>query len=98
DLEVKIEETSAVIEKRDLPKIDADPMQMRQLIQNLVGNALKFRQPDSPPIITIGATNGQLDGNGPVYTITVEDNGIGFDEKYIDKIFTVFQRLHGRAD
>ncbi|HYJ89763.1 MAG TPA: PAS domain S-box protein [Pyrinomonadaceae bacterium] len=98
DLEVKIEETGAVIETQNLPKVDADPLQMRQLIQNLVGNALKFRRSSVSPVIKISATNGQSDGHGPFYTITVEDNGIGFDEKYLDKIFTVFQRLHGRAE
>ncbi|HKU51612.1 MAG TPA: ATP-binding protein, partial [Nitrospira sp.] len=74
------------------------PSQMRQLIQNLVGNALKFRQPGVEPVVKISGTNGRSNGNGPIYTITVEDNGIGFDEKYLDKIFTVFQRLHGRAE
>jgi PAS domain S-box-containing protein len=98
DLEVKIEETGAVIEICDLPRIDADPLQMRQLMQNLVANALKFRRSEIAPLIKISATNGQSNGHGPVYTITVEDNGIGFDEKYLDKIFTVFQRLHGRAE
>jgi len=98
DLEVKIEETGAAIETRDLPKLDADPLQMRQLIQNLIGNALKFRNADATPIVKISATNGLSNGHGPMYTITVEDNGIGFDEKYLDKIFTVFQRLHGRAE
>jgi PAS domain S-box-containing protein len=98
DLEVKIEETGAVIETCGLPRIDADPLQMRQLMQNLVTNALKFRRSDVAPLIKISATNGQSNDHGPLYTITVEDNGIGFDEKYLDKIFTVFQRLHGRAE
>lgn len=98
DLEVKIEETQAEIELRDLPKIDADPSQMRQLIQNLVGNALKFRDPDVAPHICISATNGTSGDHGAQYTVTVEDNGIGFEEKYTEKIFTVFQRLHGRTD
>jgi len=98
DLEVKLEETGAAIEIFNLPVIDADPLQMRQLIQNLVGNALKFRQPDVAPAVKISAANGRSNGHGPVFTITIEDNGIGFDEKYLDKIFTVFQRLHGRAE
>jgi PAS domain S-box-containing protein len=98
DLEVKIEETGAVIEMHGLPQIVADPLQMRQLMQNLIGNALKFRKDDVAPHITITATNGRSNMNGPIFTITIEDNGIGFDEKYIDKIFTVFQRLHGRTE
>jgi PAS domain S-box-containing protein len=101
DLEVKIEETGASVEIRDLPTVDADPLQMRQLIQNLVGNALKFRNPDSAPVVKIlaGTSNGNgSTPNGHFCTIRVEDNGIGFDEKYLDKIFTVFQRLHGRSE
>jgi PAS domain S-box-containing protein len=98
DLEVKIEETGAVVETHDLPRLNADPLQMRQLIQNLVANALKFRQADVTPVIKVSATNGQSNVHGGIYTITVEDNGIGFDEKYLDKIFTVFQRLHGRTE
>jgi PAS domain S-box-containing protein len=98
DLEVKIEETEAQIDIVDLPKVYADPSQMRQLIQNLVGNALKFRKPEVKPHITISAKNGTSNGSGPLYTVSVEDNGIGFEEKYTDKIFTVFQRLHGRAE
>jgi light-regulated signal transduction histidine kinase (bacteriophytochrome) len=103
DLEVKIEETGAKVELRDLPTVEADPSQMRQLIQNLVGNALKFRRPDITPVVKITAstTNGNGAGeilSGHFCTIRVEDNGIGFEEKYIDKIFTVFQRLHGRAE
>jgi two-component system sensor kinase FixL len=98
DLEVKIEETGAIVETHDLPTLDADPLQMRQLIQNLVGNALKFRRADTVPVIKVSATNGQMNGHGLMYAITIEDNGIGFDEKYLDKIFTVFQRLHGRAE
>ncbi|MBA3352089.1 MAG: PAS domain S-box protein [Blastocatellia bacterium] len=97
DLEVKIEETGATVEMRGLPVIDADPSQIRQLVQNLVGNALKFRRDGVAPIVKISAEPRE-NGNGGAYEITVEDNGIGFDEKYLDKIFTVFQRLHGRAE
>jgi PAS domain S-box-containing protein len=100
DLEVKIEETGATIELKGLPTIDADPMQMRQLMQNLIGNALKFRQKETTPFISISAEPIKSNGNGlgPQCQISVADNGIGFDEKYTDKIFAVFQRLHGRAE
>ena len=105
DLEVKIEETGATVEIENLPTIEADPSQMRQLIQNLVGNALKFRRDDVSPVIKIstGTNVHHANGNGAKEKeqsckITVKDNGIGFDEKYLDKIFTVFQRLHGRAE
>ena len=99
DLEVKIEETGATVEIGDLPVLDADPMQMRQLIQNLVGNALKFRQADTAPIISLSSKPLKVsNGFGKCCEITVKDNGIGFDEKYTDKIFAVFQRLHGRTE
>lgn len=99
DLEVRIEKTRATVEVGDLPKIDADPMQMRQLIQNLIGNALKFHPPDAKPRVKVNAETIAGDfGEGPVCKLTIQDNGIGFDEKYLDKIFAVFQRLHGRQE
>lgn len=100
DLEVKIEETGAAVDFNELPTLDADPMQMRQLIQNLVGNALKFQQVGTAPVITISSQTVNTNGNlyGPHCQIIVKDNGIGFDEKYTDKIFAVFQRLHGRTE
>lgn len=111
DLEIRIEQTGARVEIRDLPKIDADALQMRQLFQNLIGNALKFHRPDEPPVIKVYTKNYSLTGGSfyiageQVHTggdniceIVVEDNGIGFDEKYLDRIFTVFQRLHSRSE
>lgn len=93
DLEVKIEETGAQVQIDPLPVIEADPLQMRQLLQNLVGNALKFQRRDLPPQVHV---YGRLSDNGEQLQLYVEDNGIGFDEKYLDKIFTAFQRLHNR--
>jgi PAS domain S-box-containing protein len=100
DLEVKIEETGATVEIDNMPLVDADPMQMRQLIQNLVGNALKFRKSDITPVINICSKFANLSGgkSDKFLEISVTDNGIGFDEKYADKIFAVFQRLHGRTE
>jgi PAS domain S-box-containing protein len=104
DLEVRITQTKACIELDDLPTINADPLQMRQLLQNLIGNALKFHREEEAPKVKIYSSqlNGH-DGGGmggqptsELCQIIVEDNGIGFDEKYLDRIFTVFQRLHGR--
>ena len=105
DLEIRIEQVGAQVEVGELPTIDADPMQMRQLMQNLLSNALKFHRPDVPPVVTIEAQ--RFDENSPspagdsetpaLCQLTVADNGIGFDEKYLDRIFTVFQRLHGRS-
>ena len=105
DLEVRIQQTGGQVDVGELPGIDADPLQMRQLFQNLVVNALKFHQEGKPPLIRV---RGQIlnppweesAGNGhteELCRITVEDNGIGFDEKYLDRIFILFQRLHGRS-
>ena len=103
DLEVRLEQTGGRVELDDLPVLDADPLQMRQLFQNLIGNALKFRRPGEPPMVRVSAERvGPAGGeSAPVpspfaYRIAFSDNGIGFDEKYLDRIFTVFQRLHGR--
>ncbi len=95
DLEVRIAETAARVEVGDLPIIDADPLQMRQLLQNLIGNALKFRKKGCSPRVRVQAGPDAEDGS---VRLTVEDDGIGFDEKYLDRIFTVFQRLHGRTE
>ncbi|HXG85954.1 MAG TPA: PAS domain S-box protein [Pyrinomonadaceae bacterium] len=93
DLEIRARDSNAQIEAGHLPIIDADPLQMRQLFQNLIGNALKFHRPDTTPIVKISASNG-----GGNCQLTISDNGIGFDEKYLDRIFTIFQRLHGRNE
>ncbi len=92
DLEVRIERTGGRVEVGDMPIIDADPMQMRQLLQNLIGNGLKFHKKE-PPVVKVHAALLDADCQ-----IIVEDNGIGFDEKYLDRIFTIFQRLHGRSE
>jgi PAS domain S-box-containing protein len=101
DLEVRIQETHAQVIVGDLPNLEADALQMRQLFQNLIGNALKFQQPGVLPIIKIECSEENAVDSDPAqsfYCITVSDNGIGFDEKYLDRIFKVFQRLHGRNE
>lgn len=107
DLETRIEREDARVEIGELPVIEADPSQMRQLLQNLIGNALKYRRKDVPPVVKIYAAvikerrAQKRPGNHPTADfsqIIVEDNGIGFDEKYLDRIFMVFQRLHGRKE
>ena len=98
DLEVRIEKSGAEIELQDLPKLEADPMQMRQLMLNLLSNALKFQSPGATPLIKISATTLTPLAREPQCEISVQDNGIGFDERYMDKIFAVFQRLHGRTE
>ena len=104
DLQFKIDKTGAKISSDPLPTLSADPMQMSQLLLNLVGNALKFVKPDTAPIIQITAKatslpclNGEGDGQ-PATEISIQDNGIGFDEAFMDKIFSAFQRLHHRDE
>lgn len=102
DLEVRISETKAVVTVDDLPTVEADRLQMRQLLQNLIGNALKFAKPDTPPKIRVYSeavmdkSTAKKNATIKYYRIMVEDKGIGFDEKYLDRIFSVFQRLHGK--
>lgn len=106
DLEARIEMTQGRVELGQLPAIDAEPLQMRQLIQNLIGNALKFRRPEVQPVVKIEAKvfsglSPQAPPDSPLQDLcelTVSDNGIGFDEKYLDRIFNVFQRLHTRNE
>lgn len=107
DLEVRIEQVKGKIVAEPLPAIDADPVQMRQLFQNLISNALKFHRKDTPPVIRIydasskkmTSDHHKTASSGCLrHEFIVEDNGIGFDEKYLDRIFVVFQRLHGRTE
>jgi signal transduction histidine kinase len=93
DLSAAIERAGAVVHVGELPTIDADALQMRQLMQNLISNALKFRRQDVIPEVTIDATVG----DGKVQ-LTVRDNGIGFEPQYSVRIFRVFERLHGRTE
>jgi PAS domain S-box-containing protein len=93
DLEIRIEQAGAKVEKQTLPSIDCDAVQMHQLLQNLIANALKFHRKDVKPEVTISAELRQ-----GWCVLSVADNGIGFDVKYLDRIFTIFQRLHGRHE
>jgi light-regulated signal transduction histidine kinase (bacteriophytochrome) len=92
DLEVRIASTGGEVQIGELPTIEADPTQMRQLFQNLIGNALKFHQDGEKPVVKVHRSD---DGSG-AFKITIEDNGLGFEERYLDRIFAPFQRLHGR--
>ena len=107
DLEHRIEDTHAEVQLEDLPVIKANHSQMRQLFQNLISNAIKFGKEGQRPVVKISSRQ-VLGRNIPYreiparegkvyYEIKVNDNGIGFDEKYLNRIFTIFQRLHGRS-
>jgi PAS domain S-box-containing protein len=94
DLEVAIEQSGATVTVGPLPTLKADPTQMRQLLQNMLSNALKFRQDGIAPRIAVTST---VDTAAKRCELKVEDNGIGFDEKYLDRLFNLFQRLHGQS-
>ena len=102
DLEVRIEQAQASIEVGELPVIDADPLQMRQLFQNLIANALKFQKPGVPPVVRIFAEEAAAvpgaQPRGRLCGISVQDNGIGFAPKFAEQIFAVFQRLHTKTE
>ncbi len=99
DLEARIQQTGGEVRIGVLPTVHADPTQMRQLLQNLIGNGLKFHRPDAVPLVQVHAQLGRPPGgDAEVCQLTVEDNGIGFDDKYLGRLFQVFQRLHGRAE
>jgi PAS domain S-box-containing protein len=94
DLEVRREAVQGRVEIDPLPAIEGDPTQLHQLFLNLVGNALKFKQADVPPVVrirTVPTRPGWVE-------IRVEDNGIGFEMEYKERIFQPFQRLHGRME
>jgi len=103
DLELAISEKHATIEVDDLPKIDAITGQIRQVFQNIISNALKFTKKDEKPRIKITcelvdscAIDAKRNVPGDFCRIVIKDNGIGFDNEYAEKIFTIFQRLHSR--
>lgn len=93
NLEIPIHDSEALITHDALPIVMGDELQLEQLLQNLISNALKFKRADTPPCIHISAC---LEGDHCL--ISVQDNGIGFDMKYKDRIFAMFQRLHARSE
>jgi len=103
DFDYRIEEKKAVIIKDELPVLTGVPTQLRQLFQNLISNSLKFTNPNVDPLITIKAEKvedksieSKASERGLYCRITVTDNGIGFNEVYLDKIFKIFQSLNDR--
>ena len=101
DFELSIREQNAEIRIGDLPELDLIPGQFRQVLHNLLSNALKFTRPGTPPHITLEVArvrdksfDGVHDPAGEYFHFTLTDNGIGFEEKFADNIFKLFQRLH----
>ena len=92
NLKHAIQESAATITHDPMPKIIGDATQMAQLLQNLIGNGIKFRNADKTPLIHIGVEHQKNE-----WIFSVRDNGIGFDSQYKDKIFLIFQRLHNKT-
>lgn len=100
-----ITKQQAVIECSTLPILNAVPVQMHQLFLNLISNSIKYSKPDVPPHIkitaekvTINEIAGRVKQNGEFWKFTISDNGIGFEQQYENKIFELFQRLHGKTE
>ncbi len=91
DLEMRLGETGGRLEAKSLPTVVADPLQMHQLLLNLIGNALKFHRPGVPPVVRVRTEHAR-----GTFRLVVEDNGIGFEARHAERIFTPFQRLHAR--
>lgn len=94
NLQFALEETGARVEREPLPPVLGDEGQLAQLLQNLLGNALKFRG-DDPPVLTVTT---RASDEPELVTVVVRDNGIGIDPRYHERIFEVFQRLHTAAE
>jgi len=93
DLSESIKENKAIVTIKDLPVLNANSVELELLFQNLIANAIKFRRKDVTPNITVKAEK-----NDDKWEFIVSDNGIGIDEKYLEKIFNIFQRLHTRSE
>lgn len=103
DFDYLIERKNATVKTTELPTIDSIPSQLRQVFQNLIGNALKFSGANEPPLIEITSElivdksfDSPTSPEGKYCRIIVKDNGIGFDEIYLDRIFIIFQSLNDR--
>ncbi len=93
NLSAALLESHAVITKDDLPRVSGDETQFMQLFQNLIGNAVKFRKPEVPPLVHVSAKRERRN-----WVFSVRDNGIGMDPAYANRIFLIFQRLHTREE
>jgi light-regulated signal transduction histidine kinase (bacteriophytochrome) len=104
DFELTIQDKGAIVKVGKLAAIDANKGQMRQVFQNILSNALKFSKNDEPPVIEISCKylaeksfDSEEQEDGPFCLITIKDNGIGFNEKYLSKIFDLFERLYSKS-
>ncbi|GAB6054060.1 hypothetical protein JCM17960_28800 [Magnetospira thiophila] len=93
NLEMSIHECGAELLIDPLPKVQGEHTQLVSLMQNLIGNAIKYRKPERTPVIQIGATR-----QGGLWEFHITDNGIGIERQYLERIFVIFQRLHQRED
>jgi light-regulated signal transduction histidine kinase (bacteriophytochrome) len=93
DLRSAIEESRAVVTRGPLPTVTGNAARIAQVLQNLIGNAVKYRRPDVSPAINVSATAAERE-----WVFAVEDNGIGIDQQYLERIFIIFQRLHTRTE
>lgn len=105
ELELRLEETRATVISANLPRLEVIPQQIKQLVVNLISNALKFREPNRPLVVSFGARKltsrdietHQLSGRSDYYEITVSDNGVGFKAGSTEKMFQMFQRFHNKS-
>lgn len=106
DQELRIEESGTQLKVRDLPIVEAVPSELRQLFNNLISNAIKFRKKEISPVITISShklthkekSEYLIPFNQTYFRIAIQDNGIGFESVYSQKIFEIFQRLNGKSE
>ncbi|MEU5694584.1 CHASE3 domain-containing protein [Actinosynnema sp. NPDC020468] len=99
NLATAIEESGAAVQRpAELPVLTTDPTLLTMLWQNLLGNAVKFRHPDRAPVVTVTCDREDPADGPPRWLLTVTDNGIGISPEFADKVFVIFQRLHGRDD
>lgn len=100
DLESRIESSGGQVVWKNLPSIEADAAQIHRLLLNLISNALKFHRPQTPPQVIVESqlVRDFMDSSVMACELRIKDNGIGFEEQYLNRIFTMFQRLHGRSE
>ncbi|MFT3910888.1 MAG: response regulator [Ferruginibacter sp.] len=104
DLELPVKDKQAVVNYTNMPSLEGVAGQLQQVFMNIISNAIKYAKIGLPPVVNISAErvdsktfNAAVTEQGNFYRIMISDNGIGIDEKYADKMFAIFQRLHGRT-